>query len=94
MRTLAAIFYGLGAVAGVIGIGLAVSEFRRSSAQFREWVTANPENHEGGSFAQIGLVNKVVTGLIGNRTRRVAAVVLLVFSVLTGTAGNFLSLYQ
>jgi hypothetical protein len=92
MRALAIVCYLLSASAELIGIGLIVAEVRHSQVTLVRWRQANPTGDSGGSYAQLRLVNEIVSGLLGNRRRRILSVVLLVAGLLFGTVGNFASL--
>jgi hypothetical protein len=93
MRTWAIIWYLVAAVAESGGVVLIVLAFRENRKTLRDWINANPNKNEQGSWQQLLDLNGVVIKLLGaNKWRQINAVALIVLGIVAGTFGNFASL--
>jgi hypothetical protein len=92
MLTWAFAWYVVGFAAECGGFVLIVSEALGSRSALREWVAANPNKNEDGSWGQMRLTNKVMLGLLGSTRRRFTAAVLVGLGILAGFLGNLASL--
>lgn len=92
MLATAIVLFVISLVAEGAAVYLLVREARAASTTLREWQGANPQNNDGGSWAQILQLNGVVTGLLGAPRTRFLAVVLIGVGLVAGSAGNFAAL--
>ncbi len=92
MTAAAVVCFLVSLVSELVGVGLVASEARAASRALRDYLALNPQGHPGGTWAQASNLEPVIVTALGNQTKRVWAIGLLVVGVLAGTLGNFLTL--
>jgi hypothetical protein len=87
---LAVVCWSLALVCELAGLALLIKEGRRTGRALRSWREVDPADE--GLFAKQKQLDVLADALAGSSFDRGSAVALLVVGVVTGTAGNLLSL--
>lgn len=76
----------------LVAIALIFGEARQSQKALKSWKGANPDNNANGSYGQNLVLNQIMIGLLGRPWVRYVAAILILVGLVTGAAGNFVSL--